>query len=407
MKLVPHVPRVKDYAPFVGKKWVEYIRHFAKPLKGKKMVHVNATAYGGGVAELLNSAALLMNDLGIECGWRVLVGSHSFFKATRKMFDGLQGKKVELTPTDKRLYKDYNERNSIINHLQYHDVVIVHDSQPLAMVNQYKQKKCAWIWRCHVDLSKPHQHTAQFLRPMINKYQSAIFHLPQYVMKGLKIPTHVMPPSIDPLSPKNIDMKEKDCYRLLHHHGIKTDKPFLLHVSRFDRWKNQWASIETFKKVKKHTPCRLVLIGDMATDDPDGPIMFSEIKEKVKDDKDIILLTEKNDFLVNALQRCAAVVLQPSIREGFGLVVAEALWKKTPVVATPVGGIPLQVINGKTGFLASNPDAAAKQCLKLIKSRSLNKKLAKAAHEHVRRNFLITRELEEYIKLIPRYCPIK
>ena len=400
----PTIPRVEDYAQFVGREWVERIHKLARPLLGKRVVHVNATAYGGGVAELLNTNSILLNDLGIECGWRVLIGSHSFFKATRKMFDGLQGKKVDLTPTDKRVYHDYNLRNTLINHLKYHDVVIVHDPQPLAMIQFYK-RKCAWLWRCHMDLSQPYKHTVTYLRPLINKYQSAIFHMPSYVMKGLKTPAEIMPPTIDPLSPKNIPMNQKDCFKLLRKHKIPLDKPLLVHVSRFDRWKNQLGTIATYKLVKNRTPCTLVLIGDMATDDPEGPEIFADISEKVKGDPNVILLTERNDFLVNALQRCAAVVFQLSLREGFGLVVSEALWKETPVIGTPVGGIPLQVIDGKTGFLARNREEAAKRCLQLIKSKTLRKKLGKAGRQHILKNYLTTKELEDYIKLIKRHCP--
>lgn len=407
MRKVPTIPRIKDYAKFAGKAWVKKIKDMAKPLKDKRVVHINATAYGGGVAAMLNSTSLLMNDLGIETGWRVLIGTHSFFKATRKMLDGLQGKKEELTETDLKVYKDYNIRNTIINHLRYHDLVFVHDPQPLSMIQYYKEKKCAWIWRCHSDLSKPYPPIANFLKPLINKYQSAIFHMKEYVLPGLKIPTKIMPPGYDPMGPKNIELSQKTCHNLLEKHGIPLDKPFILHVSRFDSWKNQKDSIATYRAVERKMPCRLVMIGDMATDDPEGPRIYSEIEAQVKGDPDVIVLTERNDFLVNALQKCAAAVLQPSLREGFGLVVGEAMLKGTPVIARPVGGIPLQVINNKTGYLVNTPEQAAKKCMQLIKNPHLRDKLGEAGRKHILKNFLITKELEEYIRIIPKYCPIK
>ena len=398
------IPRVEHYEQFAGRKWVERIHKMAEPLHGKHLVHINATAYGGGVAELLNSTTLMMNDLGIETGWRVLVGTHSFFKATRKMFDGLQGEDVELTPIDKSVYLDYNFRNAIINHLNDHDVVIVHDPQPLAMVQHYK-KKCAWIWRCHMDVSHPDKDVTSFLKPLLNKYEAAIYHMPEYALKGLKIPSKVMPPSIDPLSAKNAKMSDKECFSILKKHGIPIDKPFILHVARFDRWKDQLGSIATFRRVNQHLPCRLILIGDMANDDPMGAEIYSSVIAAAQGDPNIIVLTERNDYLVNALQAHAAVVLQKSLREGFGLTVAEALWKETPVVGSNVGGIPLQVIDGKTGYLVRNPEEAAKRCIKIMKSKSLRKRLGQAGKLHIQKNFLITRELEDYLKIIPKYCP--
>ena len=401
-KGIPSLPRIEDYEQFMSRAWMERIHRLAGPLRDKHVVHVNSTAYGGGVAELLNSTTILMNSLGIETGWRVLVGVHSFFKATRKMFDGLQGLPVHLTTTDKRVFHEYNLRNAVMNHLRYHDVVIIHDPQPLAMIEHYR-KKCLWLWRCHSDLSTPRRDISAYLRPLINRYHASMFHMPKYVLPKLTKPTHIMPPAIDPLTPKNGEMNLANCERLLKRHGVPIDKPLLVQVARFDRWKDPVGVIETYRLVKKKVPCRLVLIGDMATDDPEGPAIYTKVMAEKGDDPDIILITEHNDYLVNALQRCATVVLQKSLREGFGLSVAEALWKGTPVVGSDVGGIPLQVINGKTGFLVRTPEEAAKRCIQLIEKRPLRNRLGKAGHDYILKHFLITREVMDYLTLIRKY----
>lgn len=397
------IPKINDYKKIVGKDDIAEIKEMAKPLKDKHLLHINSSVSGGGVTEMLNSLTLLFNDLGIKTGWRFLVGSHSFFKVTKLFHDSLQGKKISLPKSRLDLYEEYNERNSIINHIEEHDIVTIHDPQPLAMIKHYKRNHNQfWFWRCHIDLSHPFQPTLNYLAQFIKQYNAAIVSLDRYKIKGLKLPQFIVHPSIDPLSPKNKPMGKKTMEKFLQEKEIDLSRPIITQVSRFDPWKDPLGVVKVFKKVRKKKDCQLVLIGDMAADDPSGPKIFQKVlKEKTKD---IHLITEKNDRLVNALQRMSDVVLQKSIREGFALTVSEALWKGTPVVGTNVGGIPLQILNGKTGFLVENNREAAKRVLGLLKDEELREKLGRDGREHVRHNFLITKHINHYLDVYNFCC---
>ncbi len=399
------IPKLSDYSRVVGKESIEKIKKDAEHLKGKHVVHISSTALGGGVAEILNTLIFLMNDAGIDTGWRVLLGSHSFFKITKGIHNALQGKKWKMTGSRKDIYLEYCKRNSIINHIKDHDIVIIHDPQPLGMIQGY-EKKTTWLWRCHIDISKPDKATMAFLFPFLKRFDGVIISSKKYKIKYLRKPQFVIPPSIDPLSPKNKKLNHNKAKRLLSTKGIDPNKPIISQVSRFDPWKDHTGVIRMYQKIKEKEDCQLVLMGDMALDDPQGPLIYYKIRQLCDKVPDIHIITEKNDLLVNALQQESSLVFQNSIKEGFALTVSEALWKRTPVLGTAVGGIPMQVKDGKTGFLIRNSKEGVKRALQLLKDDKLRSKLGNAGHEHVKKNFLITRHLQDYIELFNKFYPL-
>jgi len=390
---------LKSYKDLVGEELVEKIYQEAEPLANKHVEHINSTFYGGGVAEILNSLTLLMNDVGIRTGWRLLKGHPDFFNVTKKFHNALQGANISLSENKKRVYLETNETNSIIMHIDSADFIIIHDPQPLPLINFY-EKKQPWIWRCHIDLSSPNQVLWDYLKQFIVKYDAAIVSMEQYKKQDLQKPHHIITPSIDPLSTKNKYIPESICRRYLEKFGVELDKPIISQVSRFDKWKDPLGVIKAYEIIKKHVDCKLVLLGSMANDDPEGETIYNDLMEKVKENKDIIIINFSDDFLVNCLQRTSDVVIQKSLREGFGLTVTEALWKGTPVVAGNVGGIPLQVIDGKNGYLVNDVKECADRTVKLLKDSKLREEMGAFGIEHVKKNFLITRHLMDYIRLL-------
>lgn len=392
----PHrITRVEDYERYVGAQTVERIQKKAKPLQDLHVVHVNSTYYGGGVAEILSSLVLLMNSVGIKTGWRVIQGSPDFFSTTKKIHNALQGGKINLTQRKIQLYQTVNYENAVRNHLT-HDVVIVHDPQPLAMIKQYRRRG-PWIWRCHVDLTNPNRKLWGYMVPFIEQYDAMIISSRKYV-QDLKTPQLVFMPAINPFSITNREMSEGEIDQRLKRYNIPTDLPLVVQISRFDRWKDPLGTIQAFKLARKDVDCTLVLLGNVATDDPEGQEVYESLlgcrEERV------IILSRQDSALVNALQRRAMVVLQKSIREGFGLTVAEAMWKGTPVIGGSVGGIPLQIKDGVNGFLISSIEEAAERMVSLIKDKKLREQLGGKARESVRKQFLLTRNLEQYLDLL-------
>jgi len=393
---------LEDYRDIVGKEVIADIHRRARRLYGVHILHINSTCIGGGVAEILNSFIPLMNDVGVDAGWRLFHGNPDFFTITKKFHNALQGEPINFTEMKKKLYIQANETFSSYTHID-HDCVFIHDPQPLPLVKFYKKKQ-PWVWRCHVDLSHPNRELWRFLEGFILRYDAMIISDEKY-RKDIPIEQRVIYPTIDPLSPKNKELAPKVIAKYLKKFGIPNDKPIILQVSRFDKWKDPKGVIEVFELVKEEVDCRLVLCGNMATDDPEGALIYDEVKEKAKkwmEKGDIILITYDNNILVNALQRQAAVVVQKSIREGFGLAVTEALWKEKPVVASNVGGIPLQIKDGESGFLVEPRDTEgfAERILKILKDPELAKGLGKKGKETVRKNFLITRALIDYLDLL-------
>jgi len=392
-----------DYLPIVGEKVVGQIYQKARRLINKHVVHINSTAYGGGVAEILNNLIVLLNDIGVDSGWRVLIGPGDFFTVTKKFHNGLQGNSINLSNNKKQLYLETNERFSRFTHLD-HDCVIVHDPQPLPLI-KFNKKIQPWIWRCHIDITHPNQELWDFVKTFILRYDLMVISSKQYQKKELPLEQRVIHPSIDPLSPKNMSLSEDIIAKMLKKFEIPLDKPLITQVSRFDPWKDPEGVLKVFLEVKEKADCRLVFCYNMAPDDPEGIIVYNKMKRiagKYLKNGDVLFRLGDNQILVNVLQRVSSVILQKSIREGFGLTVSEAQWKETPVVASRVGGIPEQIIDGKTGFLVDPKDISgcADRVVSLVKDKKLAIDMGKKAREFVKQKFLITRHLDDYLDLL-------
>jgi trehalose synthase len=387
--------RLEDYEEFVGPEAIARIHNKAKSLQNLHVVNINSTYYGGGVAELLSSMSLLMNSVGIKTGWRIIQGAPDFFSITKKMHNALQGDEINLSGRKMQIYEEIIYENAVRNHLESHNLVIIHDPQPLPMINHYK-KNGPWIWRCHIDLTNPNKELWEYLAPTIEKYDAVVFSLKEYA-QNLKTPQVFFMPAIDPFKIKNRELSEEETRERLKHYDIPTDLPLVVQVSRFDRWKDPEGVIEAFKLARKEVKATLVLLGNVATDDPEGAEVYESLL-KCKEER-IIIISHQDTALVNALQRKAAVVLQKSIREGFGLTVAEAMWKGTPVIGGNVGGIRYQIEDGVNGFLVSSTKEAAGRIVQLLKNEKLRKSMGKKARETVKKKFLLTRYLEQYLDL--------
>jgi trehalose synthase len=386
---------VEDYEPLVGAETVERILQKASRLRDLHVAHVNSTYYGGGVAELLSSLTLLMNGAGIKTGWRAIQGRPDFFSITKKMHNALQGADINLTDLKLHIYEEVAFENAARNHLD-HDVVIIHDPQPLPLIRHYR-RKAPWIWRCHVDLSAPNMQLWEYLRGFIEQYDAVVLSLPEYAQK-LDVPQRFIMPAINPFSTTNKELSDAEIADRLAHYEIPEDRPLVVQVSRFDKWKDPQGVIDAFRIARKQVDCTLVLVGNVATDDPEGQAIFESLcscgEERIR------ILSVQDSALVNALQRRAVVVLQKSIREGFGLTVAEAMWKGTPVIGGNVGGIRHQIRDGENGFLVATVEQAAERIVQLVEDAKLRKTLGDNACETVRQQFLMTRLMEEWLDLL-------
>ncbi len=383
-----------DYEPFAGKDTIERIRVKAESLKDFHIANISSTYYGGGVAELLSSLTLLLNSAGIKTGWRIIQGSPDYFSITKKMHNALQGGSINLSERKKEIYESVIYENSVRNHLDQ-DIVIVHDPQPLPMIEHYK-KKGPWIWRCHVDLSNPNKELFRYLTPFIEKMDAVIVSIAEYKQK-LETPQLFFMPAIDPFSIKNKKLSESEIKNRLDHYNIPTDLPLVVQISRFDRWKDPEGVIQAFKIAQKEVDATLVLLGNIATDDPEGEDVYKSLLNYRSDR--IFILSREDTALVNALQTHAAVVLQKSLREGFGLTVTEAMWKGTPVIGGNVGGIRYQIEDGVNGFLVSSVEQAAERIVHVLRNRDMRDEMGREARNTVKKKFLMTRLLEQYLDL--------
>jgi len=385
-----------EYIPIVGQSIIDDLKLLAERLKGKVIQQVNSTSVGGGVAEILNRMIPLLKELGVDSRWDFIKGGAQFFDVTKKFHNALHGKKEDITKHDFEIFEDTSRKN--IEELDtYGDIVFIHDPQPVALVKKKKGNK--WVWRCHIDVSRPNKDVWNFLKGYIKNYDSAVFSAPSFCQK-MPIRQFLISPSIDPLSDKNRELPQQEIDAVLRKYEIEADKPIITQISRFDRLKDPVGVIDAYLQVKKYIDCQLILAGGTAVDDPEGAEVLAEVREKAKKDKDIhILLLPQNDLEVNALQRASTIIMQKSSREGFGLTVSEALWKTKPVVATDTGGIPLQIKHKYSGLLCHSIEGAAFAIKQLLNSPGYAKKLAENGREHVRNNFLITRHIRDYMLL--------
>ncbi|NCO84109.1 MAG: glycosyl transferase family 1 [Nitrospirae bacterium CG_4_10_14_3_um_filter_44_29] len=390
---------MQDYVPIVGRSTIEELRALAERLSGKVIQNVNSTFTGGGVAEILARMVPLLNQLGVDAQWATIKGDKDFFDVTKKFHNALHGRKEDISPQDFAAFLEVSKKN--IEELKFHgDIQFIHDPQPIALIAKKKELGGKWIWRCHIDVSNPDKRVWEFMRNFVTDYDAAVFSAPNFSQE-LPIRQFLISPSIDPLSDKNKELPSEVIDSVLSKYGLDKDKPIVAQISRFDYLKDPIGVIQAFELVRKSIDCQLVLAGGTATDDPESEKVLEEVRQRASDNPDIhiLLIPPESDIEINALQRASTVILQKSIKEGFGLTVTEALWKGKPVVASAVGGIQLQVKNKLTGLLCHSVEGAAYAVKRLLSNKEYALWLGKNAREHVRQNFLITRHLKDYLLL--------
>ena len=393
------MPQLADYEPIVGAQAIAELKVLADQLRDKRVLHVNSTAVGGGVAEILTRMVPLMNELGIQTRWDVVTGGEEFYAVTKKIHNALHGGSVELSDRDMEVFLEAQSHN--LNRMAItEDILFMHDPQPLGLVGLKKVLDSKWIWRCHVDVSNPDPRTWAFLKPFIEKYDAAVFSAPTF-SQDLSIPQALITPSIDPLSEKNREMSDEEVDGIMDRLQIPRDKPLITQVSRFDRLKDPLGVIQAFRRIQKYTDARLLLAGGGATDDPEGAQVLAEVREAAAGDPDIIvlLLAPTSHLEINAIQRASTIIVQKSLKEGFGLTITEALWKGKPVVAGAVGGIPLQITHRRSGILTHSIEGTAHAFKQLLQDPAYAKKLGENGRQHVLQNFLLTRHIRDYLLL--------
>lgn len=405
---------IDNYIPIVGEERINRLKELAKPLKGKKVLNINATAYGGGVAELLKTQVALMQDLGIDASWRVMSAQPEFYDVTKKFHNTLQGTPRDITEDDKRIYLENVKANSKAL-LDNYDYVMIHDPQPLAMLDNISAKTGTWIWRCHIDTSTPNDSTWQFLYPYMQSYDAVVFTLDEFVKEDAKLKNLTfIPPSIDPLSPKNNEMDENVVNDFVLSYGVDPNRPIVCQVSRFDPWKDPLGVIDVYRNIKygqvadqaAMQSLQLVMIAGMASDDPEGWTLYDRILRRAGEDFDLKIYTNLNnigDTGVKAFQYASDVLLQKSLKEGFGLTVSEGLWKGKPLIGGNVGGIKIQIEDGVNGFLVNNVQEATEKTAYLLENPEEAKKMGAAGKEIVREKFLSIREIEDHLKLFHKF----
>ena len=395
----PPTPHLDDYRSILGTAQIDALRFLAADLKGKTVKMVNSTAVGGGVAEMLNRLVPLLSELEVPTHWEVITGGNDFFEVTKAFHNALHGAQYELTKHAQEIFLMYNEQN--LQRMQFaEEVVVIHDPQPAALVRTKEKTSAKWIWRCHIDLSSPNAALWEFLRPFIEEYDAAIFSSQSFA-RQLPIPQYLFYPCIDPLSEKNKELDDSFIQKVCDDFGIDRSRPIVTQVSRFDRLKDPVGVVEAYKLAKKYVDCQLVLAGGGATDDPEGAVVLQEVKEAAGNDPDIIVLDLPPwcALEINAIQRASTLVIQKSLREGFGLTVTEALWKGKPTIAGAVGGIPNQVIHKLTGVLVHSVEGCAFQIRYLLTHPEFARRIGTSGREHVKENFLITTNVKRWLLL--------
>ncbi len=394
---------LETYAMVAGQEAIIKLQQLSAPMKGKKFVHVNSTRVGGGVAEILMKMVPLMNELGIDTSWEVITGEDKFYQCTKSMHNAIQGDPVNITDDLLKAYEETNLRNAeeLRPVLEEADYVIIHDPQPAPLLSLCPNRKGKWVWRCHIDASKPHPPVWNYLSQYVKDYDASYFSLADYAQQ-LPHTQYLIPPSIDPISEKNMDIEQSEIDSVYDEFNLDCNRPIMLQVSRYDRFKDPIGVIEAYKLVKTAIPeIQLVLAGGGATDDPEGEEVLREVRESAGDDHDIhiLLLPPDAHLIINALQRASDIILQKSLKEGFGLTVTEAMWKGKPVIGGNTGGIRLQIVNHHTGFLVDTPEGAALRIQYLLQNPEKMMEIGQNAKEFVRENFLNTRHLREILSL--------
>jgi trehalose synthase len=393
---------LEKYIPYIGRGDTEEIKKLARSLQGIRVLHVNSTRLGGGVAEILNRLVPLMNDVGIQTDWKIFKADEKFFVITKKIHNLLHLESpTGLDSSEILTFLSYTYKNYALIDTDSYDVIFIHDPQPVGLIVK-KNPHQKWIWRCHIDLSTPTRSVLRFVETFSRGYDASIFHVPEFVPEAFSVPAFIIPPSIDPLHDKNKDLEVDFIPKIVAKYGIDISRPLIVQISRFDRLKDPIGLIRAYRIVKRSIDCQLILAGSFADDDPEATQVLSEMNAAVAGDPDVIILNLPADshMDINALQRIATVVIQKSIREGFGLVVAEAMWKGKPVIGSHVGGIRRQIINGSTGFFVYSDEGTAHRIKELIMNRDLSQRMGRNAREQVRHSFLITRHLKDYLMVI-------
>lgn len=395
--------RIASYKRVVGEESISQLYQLAEGLQGRTVVHVNSTRYGGGVAEILKWLTPLMNDLGLKVSWEVIEGNDAFFVATKKIHNGLQGFQEDFTAADADAYGAVNKRNAaaLREKLSAADFVFIHDPQPAALLGLCPKRRGKWVWRCHIDASRPHRGIWRWLEPIVSAYDASIFSMPQFA-RALPHPQFLIAPSIDPLSEKNCSLPEAEVDGVLERFRLDPERPVLTQVSRFDRFKDPVGVIRAFRMIRVVPRPQLVLAGGGAADDPEGAKVLEEVHAASEGDPDVHVLNLPPDAhrIINSLQRASTLIIQKSTREGFGLTVTEGLWKAKPVIGGDTGGIRLQVHDFHTGFLVNSPEGAAVRIRYLLQHPRLRARMGATAHSFARDNFLLTRHLREYLTLM-------
>jgi trehalose synthase len=391
--------RLQDYEAIVGKSNLDELKTLARKFEGKVVQIINSTYVGGGVAEILERMVPLLNQLGVDARWDVINGNEEFFEVTKKFHNALHGSHKRISARDLALFSEATQKN--LNQMKFYgDIMFIHDPQPVGLIAGKKETNAKWLWRCHIDVSAPDKKVWDFLSKFIVQYDGAIFSAPNFT-RQLPIRQFLISPSIDPLSDKNKELDPTTIADVLTKYGLVSSKPMIVQISRFDRLKDPLGVIEAFKIVRKNLDCQLVLAGGTANDDPECAEVYSEVKKQAEGNPDIhvLLIPAESDIEINALQRAATIIIQKSLKEGFGLTISEALWKSKPVVASAVGGIPLQIKNQLTGLLCYTVEGAAYALRQLLTNPEFASWLGRNGREHVKQNFLITGHLKNYLLL--------
>mgnify|MGYP006290621945 CR=1 FL=1 len=393
-----------EYIEVVGPEVIEHLKQFARMMKGLKVVHVNSTKYGGGVAEILHKLVPMMRELGIDASWEVIEGNPPFYKTTKSFHNALQGNEVDVSTEGIEVYEQVNRENAerLRPVLNSADIVFIHDPQPAPLLKLCQRRKGKWIWRCHIDVSRPYRPVWKYLRNFVSDYDASIFSLAAFARR-LPHLQYLIPPSIDPLSDKNMDLSVEEIDAARREFEIDPERPMLLQVSRYDRFKDPVGVIHAYRIARRFIPnIQLVLAGGEAADDPEAEAVLEDVHAAAQNDPDvhILMLPPDSHRRINALQRASDLILQKSIREGFGLTVTEGMWKGKPVIGGNTGGIRLQVVNHHTGFLVDTPEGAALRARYLLSHRDKLEEMGKKAHRFVLDNFLLTRHLREYLTVM-------